>query len=151
MAAEYFAATQNVTLNQSAVFTASIPCTRGNIFFENGTGVFTLNGPRCGNNAFARYKVTFNGNLSIPEGGTAGPIAVALTVNGEPRQSSIAIVTPAAVEQPFNATSTAIVTVPRCCCVYVSLRHVAASTDPTVTPAPVITIANGNLTIDRIA
>lgn len=151
MAAEYFAATQDVALNQAAAFTASIPCNRGNIFFENGTGVFTLNGRVCGSNPFARYKVTFNGNLSIPEGGTAGPIAVALSVNGEARQSSVAIVTPAAVEEPFNATSTAIVTVPRCYCVNVSLRHVAASADPTVTPAPVITIANGNLTIDRIA
>lgn len=150
--AEYFALTpQNVLLNQAAVFTASIPCNRGNVFFENGGGVFTLNGRVCGNNRFARYKVTFNGNLSIPEGGTAAPIAVALTVNGEPRQSSVAIVTPAAVEEPLNATSTAIITVPRCCCVYVSLRHVAASADPTVTPAPVITISNGNLTIDRIA
>lgn len=152
MAAEYFAVTpQNVALNQPAVFTASIPCNRGNIFFENGTGVFTLNGRVCGSNSFARYQVTFNGNLSIPEGGTAGPIAVALSVNGETRQSSVAIVTPAAVEQAFNATSTAIITVPRCCCVNVSLRHVAASSDPTVTPAPVITISNGNLTIDRIA
>lgn len=152
MAAEYFAATpQDVLLNQAATFTASIPCNRGNIFFENGGGVFALNGPRCGGNCFARYQVTFNGNLSVPEGGTAGPIAVALSVNGETRQSSVAVVTPAAVEQPFNATSTAIVTVPRGCCAYVSLRHVAASADPTVTPAPVITIANGNLVISRIA
>lgn len=149
---EYFAATQNVALNQSASFTASIPCTNGNVFHENGTGTFTLNGRvTCRNACFARYKVTFNGNLSIPEGGTAGPIAVALAVNGEARQSSVAIVTPAAVEQAFNATSTAIVTVPRRCCFDVSLRHVAASTDPTVTPAPVITLQNGNLTIDRIA
>lgn len=152
MAAEYFAATpQNVALNQPTVFTASIPCTHGNVFFENGTGVFTLNGRVCGSNSFARYQVTFNGNLSVPEGGTAGPIAVALSVNGETRQSSVAIVTPAAVEQPMNATSTAIVTVPRCAYANVSLRHVAASSDPTVTPAPVITIANGNLVISRIA
>lgn len=146
---EYFAATENVALNQALPFTASIPCSRGYIWHVNGTGVFTLRG--ITNNCFARYKVTFNGNLSLPEGGTPGSIAVALAVNGEARPASVAIVTPAAVEQPFNATSTAIVTVPRGCCVNVSLQHVAASADPTVTPAPVITIANGNLTIDRVA
>ena len=148
--AEYFAVTpQNVALNQSAVFMASIPCTRGFIFHEDGTGIFALRGVT--NNRFARYKVTFNGNLSIPTGGTAGPIAVALAVGGETRTSSLSIVTPSAVEQPFNVTSTAIITVPQGCCFPLSLRHVAASSDPTVTPAPVITLLNGNLTIDRIA
>ena len=149
MAAEYFAATQDVALNQPVAFTASIPCTRGFIFHEDGTGIFALRGVT--NNRFARYKVTFNGNISIPTGGAVGSIAVALAVGGETRTSSLSIVTPTAVEQPFNVTSTAIVTVPQGCCFPVSLRYVAASADPTVTPTPVITVSNGNLTVDRIA
>lgn len=148
--AEYLAVSeQAVPLNQSATFIASIPCTAGNVFFENGTGVFTLRGRTC--NRFARYAVDFNGNIAVPEGGTAGPIAVAIAVNGETRQSSIAISTPAAVEQYNNVTSTATIDVPAGCCVYISLKHVAASTDPTATPAPVINIQNGNFRITRTA
>lgn len=142
-------AVQNVSLNQAAVFDASIPCTKGNVFHVDGTGNFILRGntPNC----FARYQITFNGNIALPEGGTVGAIAVALSVNGETRPTSRAIVTPAAVEEYFNVTSTAIVTVPRGCCFNVSLRNVPASEDPTVTPAPVISIQNSNLIINRIA
>lgn len=148
--AEYLAvAAQDVPLNQAAVFEASIPCRAGNVAFENGTGVFILRGNTT--NCFARYSVDFNGNIALPEGGTAGPIAVAIAVNGETRPSSLAISTPAAVEQFNNVTSTAIIDVPRGCCYFVSLRHVAASTDPTVTPSPVVTIQNGNFRINRIA
>lgn len=148
--AEYLAnAVQNVALNAPAIFTASIPCTRGNVYHEDETGIFILRGNTT--NCFARYQVTFNGNIALPEGGTAGPIAIALTVNGEPRLTSRAIVTPAAVEEYFNVTSTAIITVPRGCCFTLSVRAVPASEDPTVTPAPVITLQNANLTINRVA
>lgn len=148
--AEYLAvAAQSVPLNQAAVFTASIPCRAGNVAFENGTGVFILRGNTT--NCFARYSVDFNGNIAVPEGGTAGPIAVAIAVNGEARPSSLAISTPAAVEQYNNVTSTATIDVPKGCCYFVSLRHVAASSDPTVTPAPVIDIQNGNFRIMRTA
>lgn len=148
--AEYLAvAAQSVPLNQAAIFEASIPCRAGNVAFENGTGVFILRGntPNC----FARYSVDFNGNIAIPEGGTVAPIAVAIAVNGEVRPSSLAISTPAAAEQYNNVTSTATIDVPRGCCYYISLRHAAASSDPTVTPAPVIDIQNGNFRINRIA
>lgn len=140
---------QTVALNQAAIFDSSIPCNRGNIFHENETGIFILRGitPNC----FARYQVTFNGNIAIPTGGTVGAIAVALAVNGEPRPTSRAIVTPAAVEQYFNVTSTAIITVPRGCCFTLSLRAVAASDDPAVVPAPVINLQNANMVINRIA
>lgn len=148
--AEYLAnAVQNVALNAPAIFTASIPCTRGNVYHEDETGIFILRGNTT--NCFARYQVTFNGNIALPEGGTVGPIAIALTVNGEPRLTSRAIVTPAAVEDYFNVTSTAIITVPRGCCFTLSVRAVPASEDPTVTPAPVIALQNANLTINRVA
>ena len=140
---------QVVALNQPAVFDSSIPCNRGNIYHENGTGVFILRGNT--NNCFARYQVVFNGNIAIPTGGTVGAIAVALAVNGEERPTSRAIFTPAAVDQYGNVTSTAIITVPRGCCFSLSLRAVPASEDPAVTPAPVINIQNANLTITRIA
>jgi len=60
-------------------------------------------------------------------------------------------VTHAGVEEYFNVTSTAIITVPRGCCFTLSLRAVAASEDPAVTPAPIINLQNANLDITRIA
>jgi hypothetical protein len=149
MAAEYLALDQNVSLNAPIIFEDSIPCRNCNIYHANHTGVLTLRGRT--NNCFARYQAIFNGNIAIPEGGTVTPIAVAITVSGEPRPSSKAIITPAAVDEFGNVTSTAIITVPRGCCFNLSVEAVPASTDPTVTPAPVITVNNGNLTVDRIA
>lgn len=140
---------QSVLLNQAAIFDSSIPCNRGNVIHEDGTGIFILRGntPNC----FARYQVVFNGNIALPEGATVTPIAVSLSVNGEARSTSKAIYTPAAIEQFGNVTSTAIITVPRGCCYTVALRAVPASTDTIVTPAPVITLQNANMTIVRTA
>lgn len=148
--AEYLAnAKQAVSLNAPVVFTASIPCPRGYVYHDDETGIFILRG--ITNNCFARYRVTFNGNIAIPEGGTVTPIAVALAVNGEPRPTSRAIYTPAAADEYGNVTSTAIITVPRGCCFSLSVRAVNGSDDPTVTPAPVLNVINSNLVIDRIA
>lgn len=148
--AEYLEnALQNVPLNNAAIFDSSIPCNRGYVFHEDGTGIFILRG--ITNNCFARYQVTFNGNIAIPEGGTVTPIAVAITVNGEPRLTSRAIFTPAAAEDYGNVTSTAIIKVPRGCCFSLSVEAVPASSDATVTPAPVISVQNANFVVNRIA
>lgn len=148
--AEYLEnAVQLVALNNAAVFNSSIPCTRGLIFHEDGTGIFILRGVTS--NCFARYQVVFNGNIAVPEGGTAGPISVAISVNGETRNTSIATITPAAVQEYGNVTSTAIITVPKGCCFSVAVRAVAPETDTAVTPAPTIELRNANLVINRIA
>ena len=149
--AEYLAnAVQTIALNQPAIFTASIPCSRGYIYHEDDTGIFILRGntPNC----FARYQVTYNGNIAIPEGGTVGPIAVAIAANGETRPTSRAIITPAVVEEYGNVTSTAIITVPAGCCYSISVRAVSGLVDDEVgTPAPSIDVTNSNLVITRIA
>jgi len=140
---------QEVALNSPVLFDTSIPCSSGCVYHESNTGNFILRGKT--NQCFAHYQVTFNGNIAIPEGGTVAPIAVALTVNGEPRLTSRAIFTPAAVEDYGNVTSTAIIKVPRGCCFSLGVDAVPATTDPTATPAPVIEVQNANLTIARIA
>lgn len=146
--AEYLAnAVQTVTVGDPIVFTASIPCTKGYVYHEDETGIFILRGITP-NNCFARYRVTYNGNIAVPATGTIGSIAVALAVNGEPRVTSRAIVTPADTEEYFNVTSTAIITVPRGCCFSLSVRAVPAS--ETATTAA-IDVQNSNLVIDRIA
>ena len=149
--AEYLAnATQLVELNQPIVFSASIPCNRGNVIHEDETGIFILRGNSTG--CFARYQVTYNGNIALPEGGTVGPIAVAISTNGEARPTSRAVITPAAVEEYGNVTSTAIITVPRGCCYSIGVRAVSGLVDDaTGTPAPAINVTNSNLVITRIA
>ena len=142
---------QEVALNAPVLFDTSIPCSRGYVYHEGNTGNFILKGAVNGNNCFAQYQVTFNGNIALPAGATVAPIAVALAVNGEPRLTSRAIFTPAAAEEYGNVTSTAIIKVPRCCCFSLTVDAVPATTDPTVTPAPVIDVQNANLTITRIA
>ena len=149
--AEYLAnVVQNVALNSPILFTASIPCTKGYVYHEDETGIFILRG--CTNNCFARYQVTYNGNIAVPEEGELTPIAVAITVNGEPRLTSRAIFTPQAVDEYGNVTSTAIITVPKGCCFTVSVRYIDATTDdPTLEPTPLIEVQNSNLVINRIA
>ncbi len=155
MAAEYLAnAVQEVSLNSPIIFSASIPCTKGYIYHEDETGIFILRGivnNQCA--CFAQYQVTFNGNIAVPEEGEVpdGGIAIAITVNGEPRLTSRAIFTPAEVDEYGNVTSTAIIKVPKGCCFSLSVDAVPATADPTVTPAPVINVQNANLTISRIA
>ena len=145
-------AVEIVALNAPIPFIDSIPCNKGYVYHQSGTGIFVLRG--IVNNpcsCFARYEVEFTGNIAIPEEGEVTPIATAIVVSGEERVGSRAIFTPTDVDEYGNVTSRAVVDVPRGCCYYVSLRHVAASTDPTVTPAPVINIQNGNFRITRTA
>ncbi len=149
--AEYLANSEQFTaLNGPILFTASIPCTKGYVYHEDETGIFILRG--CTNNCFARYQVTYNGNIAVPEDGELTPIAVAITVNGEPRLTSRAIFTPQATDEYGNVTSTAIITVPKGCCFTVSVRYIDATTDdPATEPTPLIEVQNSNLVINRIA
>lgn len=142
-------AVQSVQLNTPILFDSAVPACRCSkrVYHENGTGIFLLSGPGPGA-PYAEYQVTFNGNIAVPEGGTAGPIAVAIALNGEPRLTSRAINTPAAVETYDDVTSTAIIRVPRGCgCFSVSVEYVSGTDDPTATPAPVINVQNANLVI----
>ena len=147
MAAEYLAnAVQEVNLNAPIIFSASIPCNKGYVYHEDETGIFILRG--ITNQCFATYQVTFNGNIAIPEGGTATSIAIAIAVNGEPRPTSRAIVTPAAASQYSNVTSTCIIKIPKGCCFSLSVEAVPAGVE---TEAASIVIQNANLVINRIA
>lgn len=149
-------AVQTVNPNQPVTLVTSIGCPKGYVYHRNGSGIVTLRG--ITNNCFARYQVTFNGNIAIPDGGTVGPISVALAIDGEPVLTSRAIVTPAAAaDNPptqnnfFNVTSTALITIPKGCCFNVSVENTSESATPATTPAPAILVQNANLTVTRIA
>ena len=114
MAEFAFNPVQLVEPNQNVILDTVIPCNKGYVFHRDQSGIVILRGiVNCPNACFARYQVTFNANSAIPEDGTVAPISVALAIDGEPVQTSRAIVTPAAADEYFNLTSTAIITVPR--------------------------------------
>ena len=142
---------QTVEPNQNVLLETIIPCGKGYVYHRNGSGIVILRGIVNNPSAcFARYQVTFNGNIALPTGATVGPISVAVAIDGEPIQTSKAIITPAAVEEYGNVTSTAIITVPKGCCFSVTVENASAPAAPGGT-APEIDVQNANLTVSRIA
>lgn len=131
---------QEVNPSRPIPLNTTIGCSKGCIVHRNGSGIVTLRG--ITNSCFARYQVTFNGNIAVPTGETVGPISLAISISGEPLESSEAIVTPAAVDNYFNVTSTAFVTVPKGCCFNVSVEN--TSDIP-------INVQNANLVVVRVA
>lgn len=142
---------QLVEPNQNVLLDTVIPCNKGYVFHRENSGIVILRGiVNCPQACFARYQVTFNGNIALPEGGVVGPIAVALAIDGEPIQTSRAIITPVADDEYGNVTSTAIITVPRGCCFTVTVENVSAPAAPGGV-APEINVQNANLVVSRIA
>lgn len=129
------AAGENLPLTETTVKGSSC------VVHREGAGVVTLRGLTNGQ-CFARFKVSFGGNIAIPTGGTVGAISVALAVGGEALNSAAAIVTPAAVDQYSNVFTAVFVEVPRGCCVTVALKN---------TSTQAISIANSNLIVERVA
>lgn len=148
--AEYSAnAVQVVNPGEAVVFTdAPVPCNRGLVRFREGTGNFLLSGwtPSrscgccCSKTKSANYLVDFGANIAIPEGGTAGPISVAIAVDGTTIPASTMTVTPAAVDEYANVSRAINASVWKGCCETVSVRNV--SDQP-------IEIQNANIIFDR--
>lgn len=145
--AEYSAnAVQTVNPGESIIFTeASQPCRRGFVKFREGSGNFLLSGwvpsRSCGcAPKSANYFVDFGANIAIPTGGTAGPISVAIAIDGGTLPATQMIVTPAAVEQYFNVSRATNVDIFRGCCETVTIRN--TSDQP-------ILVQNANVVITR--
>ena len=142
---------QIVEPNQNVLLETVIPCNKGYVYHRDGSGIVILRGiVNCPNACFARYQVTFNGNIALVDGAAVGPISVALAIDGEPIQTSRAILTPAAADEYGNVTSTAIITVPRGCCFSVTVENTSAPAAPGGV-APEINVQNANLVVARIA
>lgn len=133
-------ALQTVAENQNVLFTDTVVCGRPSIVHRAGSGLITLRG--LTNQCRALYKVSFGGNIAIPEGGTVGPISLAITVDGEPLGSTLMIETPAAAEEFNNVFSAVYLSVPAGCCITVGVRN--TSDQP-------IDVQNANLIAERVA
>lgn len=143
---------QLVQPGASALLNDAIRCNRGYVIHRPGSGILTLRG--IVNNpcaSFARYRVAFDGNIAVPEGGTAGEIQLALAIGGEVIPTSIAAATPTAVDAYWNVSGFAIVDVPVGCCYTVAVENASVSTDPATTPAPALNLRNLNVEVTRIA
>lgn len=148
---------QLVEPGQNIILESAIPCNKGYVYHREQSGILILRGITSGCACFARYQVTCNCNIALPSGAEVGPISIALAIDGEPLQTSRAIVTPAdTAEDPptannfFNVTTTAIITVPRGCCFSVAVENTSGPLEPGGT-APEILVRNANLTVARIA
>lgn len=136
-------AAQAVPAGQNVLFTDTpVKCGRGYVVHREGAGLVTLRGICNGCAPIARYKVLFVGNISVPTGGTAEAISVALALGGEALPTTTATVTPTAVENAFNVATSTFVDVPRNCCTSLSVRNISTQA---------INVANANLMIERVA
>ena len=116
-------------------------CKKGYISHRNSSGVFRLKG--ASNGCKAIYRVTFNANIAVAEGGTVGEISVALQEDGETLGNAVAIVTPAAVGNFFNVSISTFIVIPCGCCVTVAVENTSDGT--------AIDVSNANIIFDRVA
>ena len=134
-------AVQTVAANQNVYFTDSV--TSGSCAIEHraGSGLITLRGLTSTQNR-ARFRVHFGANIAIPTGGTVEPISLAIALDGEAIPSTVMTVTPAAVDNYFNVSSSIFIDIPRACCSHVSVRNISAED---------INVQNANLIVERSA
>ena len=136
-----YIAPQTVAAGANALFNeAPVRCSSNCIGHRDGSGLVTLRGHTS--QCKARYRVSFGANVSVPTGGTAGAVTVALAIDGEAQGGATAIVTPAAAGQFFYVGGDIYILVDRGCCVNVSVLNVGADA---------ITMSNLNLIAERIA
>lgn len=133
-------ALQTVQANQNVYFTDTVVGGSNSISHRNNSGLITIRGNT--GQCRARYKVTFGGNIAIPEGGTVGPISLAIALEGEGLATSTMTVTPTVAEAFFNVFSAIFIDVPRGCCISVSVKNI--STVP-------VDVQNANLIVERVA
>lgn len=143
MAVEYsYLLTQTVAVNENILFlNGNRCCKKGFILHNDASGVFRVKGdPRS---CKTIYKVHFNANIAIAEGGTVEPISVALTQNGEVLRNAIATVTPAAIGDFWNVSFETFIELPCGCCDTITIRNISDTT--------AIDVINANIVIDRVA
>lgn len=107
---------QTVAPQGSVLFNNTRICTGCSARHEQGSGRFVALKPGV-------YQVAFSGNVSIPTGGTAGPISLDIIADGEVVAGSRMLTTPAAVATPQNVSTLVLVRVYCDCCVSLGVRN----------------------------
>lgn len=134
-------ALQNVAVGQNVIF-AGTPVQGGRcLTHREGSGLITLRGLTNGQ-CRARFRASFGANIAVPTGGTAGPISLALSMDGEALASTIRTVTPTAAGAFFAVAADAYIDVPAGCCVTLAVKNVSDQA---------IDVQNANLIVTREA
>ena len=143
MAVEYsYPLVQTVDVDENILFlNGNRCCKKGLITHNDISGVFRVKG--VSNCCKTIYKVHFNANIAIAEGGTVEPTSVALTQNGEVLRNAIATVTPAAIGDFWNVSFETFIELPCGCCDTITVRNISDTT--------AIDVINANIVIDRVA
>ena len=110
--AEFTSTIQQVAAGQNAVLDVDVIRSRC-VSHRTGSGLICVDNSGCDCKP-ARYKVFVKANISIPTGGTVGPISLGIALNGEIVQSSIATVTPAATGDEFSVATEEIINAGKC-------------------------------------
>ena len=134
-------AVQTVAANQNVYFTDSVTSGNYSIAHRDGSGLVTLRGVTA-TQSRARFRIHFGANIAVPTGGTVEAISLAIALDGEAIPSTVMTITPAAVENYFNVSSSIFVDIPKGCCSHVSIKNI--STQP-------ILVQNANLIAERSA
>lgn len=133
-------AIQTVEANRSLYFTDTVVSGNCSILHRDQSGLVTLRG--LTGQCRARFRVSFGGNIAIAEGGTVGPISLAIAISGEAVPTTTMISTPAAVGEYNNVYSSIFLDVPRGCCYQISVVN---------TSDQAIDVQNANLIVERVA
>ena len=145
---------QTLSPGAAAVLEDIRPCNKRpqRVLHDNLTPNVMLRGivanPCCGN---AQYNVRYSGNIAVAEGGTAGEIQLALSVNGYVRPLTIAAATPAAVGDYWHVSGDATIDVAAGCCTTITVVNASVSPTPATTPAPTVNVRNLNVDVTRLA
>ena len=110
--AEFTSTIQQVAAGQNAVLDVDVIRSRC-VSHRTGSGLICVDNSGCDCKP-ARYKVFVKANISIPTGGTVGPISLGIALNGEIVQRSIATVTPAATGDEFSVATEEIINAGKC-------------------------------------
>lgn len=111
------------------------------IIYREGSGIVKLRGV-SNNQCRARFRASFGANIAVPTTQTAGPITLAIALDGQPVNSTQMTVTPAAVGEFFNVGSDVYIDVPTNCCSTLGVRNISG--------IPVL-VQNANLIVERVA
>ena len=134
-------AVQEVAAANNVIFTDTAVQGNSSMVHREGSGLVKLRGlTTCQQRA--RFKIFFSANIALPTGGTAGPISLAISVDGEPVATTTMTVTPAAVEEYFNIASSVYLNIPAGCCSTIGVRNISGVA---------IDVQNANLIAERVA
>lgn len=132
-------AAQTVAQNSNIIWTETPVPGNCSIIHREGSGLITLRALPNGQ-CRSRFRVTFGANLAAVTAASA--VSLAIAISGEPVASTTMTVTPAAVGEYFNVSSSVYLDIPTNCCSQISVENISAQS---------VSVQNANLIVERVA